>query len=152
NFMPQLSGDQGDEEIGDADTWLKLTKRQYETLQLWAENKFSGFSSLKDLNAELEKQAKLHKPLEELPVGEQPFAMTKAALTACVGGPFYPGIEMTAISRAKSLYQSAFEIAGQIQPGDVTKWMAVPWQADFYECNTYWWPAQRPDAVVSEYD
>ena len=152
NFMPQLSGDGGDEEIGKADTWLKLTKRQHETLQLWADNKFSAFSSLKDLNTELQNRAKQRKPLEELPVGEQPFALTKAALAACVGGPFYPGIEMTAISRAKSLYQSAFEIAAELQPGDVTKWMAVPWQADFYECNTYWWPAQRPDAVVSEHD
>ena len=29
--------------------------------------------------------------------------------------------------------------------------MAVPWQADFYECRTdgdfSWWPAQRPDDV-----
>ena len=28
--------------------------------------------------------------------------------------------------------------------------MALPWQADFYECSTHWWPAQRPDNVVPE--
>jgi len=27
--------------------------------------------------------------------------------------------------------------------------MACPWQADFFECNTYWWPAQRPDDVLT---
>jgi hypothetical protein len=151
-FMPQLSGDEGDEEIGTPDTWLKVTKRQYETLQLWAENKFTGFSSVEDLRAELAKRAASQKPLEDLPLTEQPFALTSAAIVACVGGPFYPGIEITSISRSKHFYESAFEVAADIEPGDVTKWMALPWQADFYECNTYWWPAQRPDAVVSEYD
>ena len=39
-------------------------------------------------------------------------------------------------------------------PGDVTKQMAVPWQADFLKCYDYgsyaWWPAQRPDQVFPE--
>ena len=29
--------------------------------------------------------------------------------------------------------------------GDVTALMAQPWQADFLECLTNWWPSQRPD-------
>jgi hypothetical protein len=152
NFMPQLSGDEGDEEMGNADTWLKVTKRQYETFQLWAGNKFAGFSSLNELKTELANLADLQKPLEQLSLTQQPFALTKAALLACVGGPFYPGIEITSISKSRRFYQRAFEVADNLEPGDVTKWMALPWQADFYECNTYWWPAQRPDAVVSEYD
>lgn len=152
NFMPQLSGDEGDTEMGKADTWLKLTKRQYETMQLFADNKFSGFSSLQELKAEIEKRKASRQPLEELPLSEQPFALTKAAMIPCVGGPFYPGIELTSISTSKHFYQSAFEVSGDLEPGDVTKWMALPWQADFYECNTHWWPAQRPDAVVSQYD
>ncbi len=38
-----------------------------------------------------------------------------------------------------------------IEAGDITKQMAVPWQADFYDCSQEgelaWWPAQRPDDV-----
>ena len=30
------------------------------------------------------------------------------------------------------------------------KWMAVPWQADFFECMSHWWPANRPDDVLPE--
>jgi hypothetical protein len=149
-FMPQLAGDEGDPEMGNADTWLRITKRQYETLSLWASNSFDGFSTLKSFEDARKKSAPV--PLEELPLGEQPFALTKGALSACVGGPFYPGIEMTSICRSKDLYAGAFELCDKLVAGDVTKWMALPWQADFYECNTHWWPAQRPDDVVSEYD
>jgi hypothetical protein len=152
NFMPQLSGDEGDTTMGDSDTWLKLTKRQYEAMQLWAQNRFAGFPGLKEVKAALAKRAALLKPLDELPLAEQPFALTSAAMMASVGGAFYPGIEITSISKSKRFYQSAFEVAADLEPGDVTKWMALPWQADFYECNTHWWPAQRPDAVVSEFD
>lgn len=28
--------------------------------------------------------------------------------------------------------------------------MALPWQADFYECQGAWWPWQRPDVVLPE--
>jgi hypothetical protein len=36
--------------------------------------------------------------------------------------------------------------------GDLTKQMAIPWQADFYECSSYddglyWWPAHAPNKV-----
>jgi hypothetical protein len=41
-----------------------------------------------------------------------------------------------------------------LQAGDVTKQMAVPWQADFSDCkqegDLAWWPAQRPDDVFPE--
>lgn len=152
NFMPQLAGDEGDTTMGEADTWLTLTKRQYETIQLWAQNKFAGFPGLKEVKAALAEYAASERPLEDLPLAEQPFALTTVAMTACVGGAFYPGIEITSITKSKKFYGAAFEVAGDLEPGDVTKWMALPWQADFYECNTHWWPAQRPDAVVSEYD
>jgi hypothetical protein len=40
-----------------------------------------------------------------------------------------------------------------LQAGDITKQMAVPWQADFYDCaqeeDLAWWPAQRPDDVFT---
>ena len=56
-----------------------------------------------------------------------------------------------------------------MQPGDVTKYMAQPWHADFNECsiqpivdnpnsnskggdavNYWWWPAQRPWSVYPQ--
>jgi hypothetical protein len=151
-YMPQLSGDEGDATMGEPDTWLKVTKRQYETIQLWAQNQFSGYSGLKEVKSALGERDAAQRPLEELPLTQQPFALTSAALLRCVGGPFYPGIEITSIVRSKRFYQAAFEVADDLEPGDITKWMALPWQADFYECNTHWWPAQRPDAVVSEFD
>lgn len=151
-YMPQLSGDEGDATMGEADTWLKVTRRQYETIQLWAQNKCSGYPGLKEVKAALLQRDAAQKPLDELPLAQQPFALTSAALLACVGGPFFPGIEITSIALSQRLYQGAFEVADDLEPGDITKWMALPWQADFYECNTHWWPAQRPDAVVSEFD
>ncbi len=33
------------------------------------------------------------------------------------------------------------------RPGDLTALMALPWQADFWDCRDGWWPAQRPDDV-----
>jgi len=48
----------------------------------------------------------------------------------------------------------------RVEPGDLGKRMALPWQADFNECTTqgippddtesYWWPAQRPLSVLLE--
>jgi hypothetical protein len=47
--------------------------------------------------------------------------------------------------------------ATQLKPGDLTKQMAIPWQADFWDCayddlegqveGLQWWPAHRPDDV-----
>lgn len=57
-----------------------------------------------------------------------------------------------------------------VEPGDLTKYMAQPWQADFNECsnqnintigankpaiengqvNIWWWPAQRPYTVTAK--
>jgi L-Lysine epsilon oxidase N-terminal/L-lysine epsilon oxidase C-terminal domain/Iron-containing redox enzyme len=148
-YMPQLAGDEGHPIMGEPDRWLKVARRQYETLRLWKNDAFDGFSSFDELQEAINKPAV---PLDQLPLGDQPFALTKGALLPCVGGAFYPGIEMTSIARSKTLYKSAFELSDQLEAGDVTKWMALPWQADFFECNTHWWPAQRPDDVVSEYD
>src|SRR5271169_2653157 len=48
-----------------------------------------------------------------------------------------------------------FDPAGGLEPGDLTRYMALPWQADFNECAAqtvqgrvmWWWPAQRPITV-----
>jgi hypothetical protein len=118
------------------------------------------------------------------PQGEG-IALDRASLENCVGGAFCPGIEMTWICRNTTIYRplparpsmsDAFRIrhknlggggltlnngadndySAGLEPGDITKYMAQPWQADFNECSNqntpndplWWWPAQRPFSVV----
>lgn len=143
DFMPLLSGDEGDCEEGNPDKWMYLLESQYAALEQWAAGNFHddwpGQSPITDFDA--------------VPVTEQPDILTRAALGRCVGGPFFPGIEMTYIARDPKLYSEPFRFdTSVLQPGDVTKRMAVPWQADFYECQIHWWPAQRPDYVINEED
>lgn len=76
--------------------------------------------------------------------------MTRAALEATVGRGFYPGIEAGIIVTDPTLYSTPFDFRfdhAQAAPGDITALMAVPWQADFYNCQRSWWPSQRPDDV-----
>ena len=45
-----------------------------------------------------------------------------------------------------------------MEPGDLCRYMAIPWQADFNECSSqpigdrvlWWWPSQRPEYVYLE--
>ena len=102
--------------------------------------------------------------------------LTQAVLSNCVGAPFCPGIEITWIARNPAIYASPFRIRHKkitdkqlsqsedlnagVEPGDLSKRMALPWQADFNECSTqkiddaevYWWPAQRPMSVTVQTD
>lgn len=165
--------------------FLTLTQTQYFLLHQWAEGKFTTkpkpttFGDVIDLDREV--------------IGN------------CVGGPFSPGIETTWIVRSPKLYSKPFTIniahwQGSNQklrahyakdglsltsdpqdgcgcePGDLTKRMAIPWQADFYQCtaetpnlsdpsinqspaddgiqmppiySVYWWPPQSPMHVIA---
>jgi hypothetical protein len=128
-FMPPLSGDEGDRTNGSPATWLTVTHLQYHRLKKWA---VAGA------------------PSAAQPALSPPALLTRSAMTACAGGAFFPGIEMTSIARDPRLYAAAFRLdRAQLEPGDITKYMACPWQADFYECRDDWWPAQRPDEVIT---
>ena len=83
--------------------------------------------------------------------------LDKASVGNCVGLPMCPGIEVTWSLQNPNLYESAYVIAhdgglngynqsgltpsrdecegGGCQPGDLTKRMACPWQADFFQCT-----------------
>ena len=67
----------------------------------------------------------------------------------------FPGIECGWIVRHAEIY-APLEVArlnpANLKAGDMTKRMAVPWQADFFECQEHWWPSQRPDIVFGEAD
>jgi hypothetical protein len=133
-FMPALSGDEGDTVTGDPTTWLTVTTLQYKRLEAWAHDQFVPGT---------------RKPAHHSSPADEPGILTRTVLEACAGGAFFPGIEMTAIARSKKAYSEAFRLSQNLEPGDVTKFMAVPWQADFFECNTHWWPAQRPDSTIT---
>lgn len=172
-LMPKLAGDNP---ISDAtiSKYLTLTGTQYFLLTQWFKGIVSSGGSSNPLG-----------PGEEL---------DKANLDNCVGGPFCPGIEMTWISRNPTIYTEPFRIrhpktmptmpgmlsltngadgdytTNGVEPGDLSKYMAQPWQADFNECSTqpiypsgnnetgtepnppilWWWPAQRPWSVFPQ--
>lgn len=149
-MMPYLAGDNALKLNTLTSKYLRLTDTQYFFLQQWAEGYFVSMPDQDD-------------PAQ---------ALTRAVLENCVGGAFSPGIEMTWISRNVAIYQpqDPFRLNAELpskgplrltfdpkamQPGDVSRYMAVPWQADFNECSSqpidgrvlWWWPAQRPEYV-----
>jgi hypothetical protein len=76
--------------------------------------------------------------------------MTRAALQSAVGQGFFPGIEAGILTTDRTLYSNPFDFRldhGQAKAGDLTAQMAVPWQADFNDCDANWWPSQRPNDV-----
>ncbi|MEU8678667.1 LodA/GoxA family CTQ-dependent oxidase [Streptomyces sp. NPDC048560] len=137
-YMPQLAGDDGEPVDGQPRTWMSLLPGQYERMRRWAEGEF-----LADWTGSAPEP-------REPTLSQEPHALVRAALEACTGGPFYPGIEMTYIAQRPDTWSGPFRLREDLEAGDLTKHMAVPWQADFYECHTHWWPAQRPDDVYPE--
>jgi hypothetical protein len=115
-----------------------LTRLQYGLMSQWSDG---------DFDADWTGSAPLPVPFEKIPLGEQPAALDRAALEACVGGPFYPGIESTYIMAEQKTYEQAFRIDRNRAPGSMTQEMALPWQADYSGCGQFWWPAQRPFSV-----
>jgi hypothetical protein len=155
-MMPYIAGDDAlgaEDEAGAAlatSKYLRLTDTQYFMLQQWVDGFFE--------------------------VGARPEPhpgkrLTQAVLENCVGGAFSPGIEMTWISRNPAIYAGPFRIKVRanipdplslgfdpergMEPGDIARYMALPWQADFNECSSqpintrtmWWWPVQRPEFV-----
>jgi hypothetical protein len=82
--------------------------------------------------------------------------LNEAALEACVGAAFFPGIEGTYdMARAETYHpepqlRREFRIDPAHPAGFLTEKMALPWQADFADCSNHWWPSQRPDDVITE--
>ena len=72
---------------------LSLTDFQYRQFRKWADGDFIT-DSLPDANENL----------DDLPLSEQPLALTQTNLLECLGGPFHPGIELTWFLRLKSMW------------------------------------------------
>ncbi|MGR4877911.1 LodA/GoxA family CTQ-dependent oxidase [Streptomyces sp. LARHCF249] len=139
-FMPFLAAD-GDPQDDEPRTWLTLLPGQYERMRRWADG---------DFVADWAGRVPDPVPFDVLPPADQPHALVRAALEPASGGGFFPGIEMTFIADEPATWSAPFRLRDDLTAGDLTKYMAVPWQADFYACRTHWWPAARPDEVLPE--
>ncbi|RZL85273.1 MAG: hypothetical protein EOP32_00415 [Rhodococcus sp. (in: high G+C Gram-positive bacteria)] len=83
-----------------------------------------------------------------------PLQLDRAALEHCSGNNFFPGIEGGQNLKDKDIYARPLRLdptnLGKVYPGCLTEIMALPWQADFYDCESgVWWPTQRPDHVMT---
>jgi hypothetical protein len=168
--------------------YLAVTDLQYSWLQQWADGNFA-----EDWTGSPPRPPAF---LKDLKPDEQTRALDRAALEPCVGGPFHPGCEAPWTLRTCLMYEKPFRIKRRAapapdfgdeldrttvlaaggpldgsEPGDLTKWMAVPWQADTYWCAAYFgvkrrgssptggknvgylptfWPARVPTHVLPE--
>jgi hypothetical protein len=170
--------------------WFQFPKLQYEALRAWAAGDFVNDFNDPDYDA--------IESLEDIPLEQQPAALTEAALEPCSGGAFHPGVELTYYLRLAPMYARAtddaaepFRIAhgdrprlvqtvgrlltpekafrggngapppiGPQSPGDLTRWMGLPWQCDAFSCQqvlmqdnfptAVWWPALLPIDVLPE--
>jgi hypothetical protein len=139
-YMPYLSGDGGDASEGKPHTWFSLLPAQYKKFEKWKDGQF------------VPGVPQVFPPLSEITdPDEQTRALQRGPLEPCSGGAFFPGIEMTYIATQQATFSQAFRInSRKYKAGDISKWMALPWQADFYLCQGNWWPSQRPDDVIAE--
>jgi L-lysine 6-oxidase len=117
------------------DKFTALTQTQYFFLQQWAAGRFKVAST---------------------PAVPGHLRLMRASMGNCVGNPFCPGIEVTWTTRNPNIYERPWSIrhrnadysttgldpwrdetetADGCEPGDLTKRMAIPWQADFHQCS-----------------
>lgn len=126
--------------------------------------------------------------IDEFDLSKRPAMLDRAALHFCLADAFHPGCEITWPMRHLSLYEAPFRIrhGGEEQPdpdygatltqeialglegplnaqgpGDITRWMAIPWQGDSAGCRSGYdmeydpylptfWPARVPNQVLTE--
>jgi L-Lysine epsilon oxidase N-terminal/L-lysine epsilon oxidase C-terminal domain len=182
NQWPPIYGDSFDQPPSWPQQFLTVTREQYRCLKSWANG---------DFQADWNPSATLPQTLDALPVAQQPAALDQAALMACSGGPFHPGAEATWPLRIPTMYsdlcrirvrestdpperdygdslspEQALGADGPFHrsgPGDITRWMAVPWQTDTSSCGSAYansgtspypdlptfWPAAVPNRILT---
>lgn len=176
---PPLYGDAVTFNMNSTDprSWYAVTSLQYKHLERWAKGDF------------IVDKPPVYKPWDKRTPAEQANGLTEAALEETLGGPFHPGCEFTWPMRQAIMYgKTPFRIKRRKEakedfgvaispdialakggpldgssPGDITKWMAVPWQSDTSSClssyRTYageylptFWPARVPNDVLTQED
>lgn len=145
--MPRLNSGANPDPDGPTFTFPALTRYQMAHIENWVNDNF---------DADWPGSAPAPTPFEKIPVAQQAWALCEAALEACVGEPFFPGIEGTydiarvATYHPQSHLRREFRINPAHPAGFLTEKMALPWQADFADCMDFWWPSQRPDNVTTK--
>jgi hypothetical protein len=165
-----------------SNAFTTLTPTQLAMLDDWANGKFV---------ADYDPANKPPRRIEDVPLAEQPAMLDRASLEFCLADAFHPGCEMTWPMRQATMYMAPFRVRhaddmnanpsygaaftpdmvtlpegplyGQV-PGGITRWMAVPWQADTASCRSAYdyeapsdytahlptfWPARVPNQVLS---
>jgi hypothetical protein len=154
-----------------------VSQTQYNVLQAWAAGQFED---------DWEKPYDPPRRIEDVPLEEQPAMLDKAALHFCLADAFHPGCEVTWPIRSITMFSAPFRIlprqgqepdygpvltpeialspTGPLNaqgPGDLTRWMGLPWQADTGFCRSGYqtsydpfvptfWPARVPNQVLTE--
>lgn len=157
-----------------------ITETQHSILGRWVEGDFAD-----DWQSPIESQPKT---FAEVPLEDQPGTLDRAALDFCLADAFHPGCEMTWPMRHLTMYRAPFRIRQRAEgelppplaakidqagilapqgllydqdPGGLTRWMGLPWQADTAYCRSGYdhkydpyapsfWPARVPNQVLSE--
>ncbi len=145
--MPFMNSGANPDASGPPWAYLSLTKYQFAHLHNWVAGNFTD---------DWPGKAAESIPLDQIEVGHQPAALNEAALEACVGGSFFPGIEGTYDIARASTYDPQRNLRRDLRvnpthpAGFLTEKMALPWQADFADCADFWWPSQRPVNVIKK--
>lgn len=155
-----------------------ISETQYQILVRWADGDF-----IDDWDANPQEPSSL----ADLPLAEQPEMLTRSALEYCLADAFHPGCEVTWPIRHLSMWRTPFRLRSRTPgtqepdygpvltpeialsptgplnaqgPGDLTRWMGLPWQADTAFCRSGYdddydpyvptfWPATVPNHVVT---
>lgn len=182
-IWPWIYGDTFDGDLFDSSptTMLALPSLQQLHLQRWANGAFIN---------DWDPDAKPPATLSDVDLAEQPAMLDQASMHYCLADAFHPGCEMTWPMRHVTMYHSPFRIRrlngpqnpdqyGQYMtqeialspdgplhaqgPGDITRWMGLPWQGDTAYCRSgydpdfdlflpTYWPARVPNTVLSQAD
>lgn len=181
SLWPYFYGD-GIDNPQSATSMATLTSTQYRWLRQWSEGDYEVDAGVDLISP---------KSLDEIAIDLQPDALDRAALDFCLADAFHPGCEFTWIMRRPSLYSGRLRLRRRppqmpesdygdiltspvvLSPngplsmsaaGDLTRWMAVPWQTDTASCLSGYsffkttdslptfWPARVPNQVLAESD
>ncbi len=197
-LMPMLCGNNPISNTS-PEKFLSMSKTQLFFIKQWAKGKF-----VNECAEWGEDNANCEMPWSEPPTRGQD--IDRGVLSNLLGGAFCPGGELSWIVNNIAIYSEPFRIkhatyqagglslpapiaaidgsqapnlAKGLEPGDLTKYIGIPWQADFHECTTQtiditydgwnkiytdstgdpvqdqqvdipWWPAHRPMVVFQK--